>query len=460
MKPVPIMGLGMQSGFPSVTAQERVNCYLENQGDGEKSTIVAYGTPGLELFAEFSAVPARGGLSLGDYGYIVQQDGFYTIDNAGLLTLKGTIGTSTGRVSLATNGTQIFIADGTANAYYYTIATGVLAQSNSVAIQTCCFMDGYVVGNKVGTGEYYLSDLYDCSTWDPLAFATAESNPDNLVAVFPNNGLVILFGTDTSELVGNSGGEDFPFSRIGTAIEWGLAARWSVQKLGDAVCFLARNKLGQAQVALIQGSQVQAISTYDIDRIINNAVAFEGASAYSFMMNGHQFYQLSVAGYSFLYDLTTGVWSTTKGHGINRHRGEWAINLVNRTLVSDFENGRLYRLSDTAYDDAGDPLIMTLIGKHVFNNHEPFSVSELFIDMEPGVGLTSGQGVNPQIVMETSTDGGHTFGNPMWGTMGAIGAYFNRCSWWRIGYGFHFTFKLTISDPVRRAIIGAWILHD
>lgn len=457
MRQIPILGLGFQSGFPAVTAQERVNCYLEEVKDGDKYRIAAFGTPGKEQFFDLGASPIRGVFSYGDYGYVIQDNELFQVNNGGTCTSKGTIGTSSGFVSMACNGTQIFIADGTANAYYYTIATGVLAQSDSPAIETCCFMDGYIVGNEIDTGKYYISNLYNAAVWDPLDFASAESNPDNLVRVFADHGGVLLFGDFTTEIVGNNGAEDFPFSRIGYPIEWGLIAKQSVAKLGDQVAFLARNRMGEAQVVLMSGYNPREISTHDIDRILNNSTTLESATAFSYMLNGHQFYQLNAAGYSFLYDISTGAWSQVKGYLLDRDRGEMAFNLINRIIVTDYDNGKAYTVSDDVYDDNGDPLIMSITGKHLFNSADRVTVSELFVDLVNGVGATTGQGSDPQIMLKVSKDGGNTWGNEQWKSFGAIGRFLTRVSWWRLGRAYEFTFRISISDPVKRCIMGAWI---
>jgi len=73
----------------------------------------------------------------------------------------------------------------------------------------------------------------------------------------------------------------------------------------------------------------------------------------------------------------------------------------------------------------------------------------------PGVGLSVGQGDNPQIMMQVSKDGGHTYGVERWTTMGAIGAYKARANWHRLGLARDWVFKLRITDPVKTVIISA-----
>jgi len=456
MKPIPILGLGINSGFPAVTGQERINCYLEPQKDAEKTRIVAYGTAGKTTFLDLGDTPIRGGYSFGDYLYLAWEDGFYQMNNAGVATLIGTLNTSQGYVSMACNGFQIVIADGVALSKIYTIASGAFAASNSPALTTVCFMDGFFVGNQPSTGKFYSSDLYDGLVWSALQFQSAESNPDNLVAMFADHGGVIAFGDFTTEIFGLSSGGELLWSRVGYPIEWGLIAKASVAKLGDAVAFLARNRMGEAQVVLMNGYNPQRISTHDLERIINNSASLESATAFSYMQNGHQFYQLNCAGKSWLYDIASGAWSQLISNGILRDKGNYGFNLLNQVLVADYDVGKLYRMSDDVYSDDGDPLIMTITGKHVFGQGEPFDIGELFVDMETGVGATSGQGENPQIMLKTSRDD-RTYHAERWASFGKIGEYTRRAVWSRLGTAYSFTFSLTISDPVKRCIIGAWV---
>jgi hypothetical protein len=260
---------------------------------------------------------------------------------------------------------------------------------------------------------------------------------------------------------GASGAEDFPFSRVGYPLEVGLKARDSVAKLGDGVAFVSQDRLGEAQVSLMNGYTPVKISTHDIDREINATGSLSAITGFSYMIDGHQFYQINSASKSYLYDLSTGAWSIVKSYGIDRHRADDSLLFLNRVFFYDYRDARIYEMVKDYYYEEGEPHIMSITGKHVFNNGERMSVSELFIDMQTGVGATSGQGSDPQISLEVSKDSGSTWGNPVWKTFGAIGSYLTRASWFRIGRAYVFTFRVTISDPVKRVIVGAWIkAHD
>jgi hypothetical protein len=77
--------------------------------------------------------------------------------------------------------------------------------------------------------------------------------------------------------------------------------------------------------------------------------------------------------------------------------------------------------------------------------------------METGIGLTSGQGSIPQVMLQYSRDNGHTWSNERWVSAGMIGRYKAEVRWARLGRAYDFVFKIRISDPVKRCIQGAYV---
>lgn len=460
MKPINIMGLGIQSKSSNVTAQKRVNLYLEISEDGDKTNVVAYGTPGLTLYTDIGGSPNRGVYAVGDYVYVVNLGTFWQVDNAGVKTSKGTLSTTTGRVGIADNGTQIMVVDG-ANGYIYKIADGTftkITDADFPGANHVTFNDGYFIINKPSSGQFFISASYDGLLWDALDYATAESNPDNLVRAIADHGEMILLGEVSTEFWTNTGGLDFPYSRSGAAVEWGLAARWSLAKFDNSIIWLAKNRMGEVQVVRLNGYTPQRVSTFDIETIFNSYGGTSDATGFSYLLNGHPFYQInfSSAKASWLYDGASNAWSELKS-GTGRHRGEIATNYLNRTVVTDYDNGKIYNLDGDVYTDNGDEIVSELVSKHVFSNLERYIISELQVDLEAGVGLATGQGSDPQIMLQISKDGGHTWGAERWVSMGKIGKFMQRAKWNRLGQARNWTFKLKISDPVKRVLLGAYV---
>lgn len=436
-----------------------VNMYLEISQDQDKSLVSAHRTAGLTLFADYGDTPNRGMHALGDYNYVVHLGTFYQINNSGVRVSKGTLATTSGRVSMADNGLQIIIVDGTTAGYIYTIASdtfATIADADFPGGETVAFNDGYFIVNKPASGRFYISDSYNGLSWDALKFSTAESSPDNLIAIWADHGELILFGEVTTEFWVNSGALDFAYSRIGASAEWGLAARWSVTKFDNSLMWLAKNRMGEVQVVRLNGYQPTRVSTHDIERIFNGYTSISAATALSYMKDGHPFYQINFTEASWLYDGATQKWSQLKS-ATGRHRGEIAVTYLNKTIMSDFSGGKLYRLDSAAYTDNGEMIVAEITGKHVFNAAEPFSISELHLDMETGVGLATGQGSTPRVMLQISKDSGHTWGVERFGNIGAAGEYKTRARWTRLGQAREFTFRFRVSDPVKVSVNGAWI---
>ena len=458
----PLFGFDVQSKSANVTSQIRTNLYCEVRYEKDKTMMALFRTAGLASFATLGASAIRGAYVTNNLIYEVAGNTFYETNNAGVTTSRGTLNTNSGRVDMVDNGTQVIIVDGV-NGYIYTIATTTLTQIVDAdfpnGASTVAFQAGFfLVDDPANNGRFVKSASYDGTSW-PGDFATAESSPDPLIRVFVNQSTVHLLGDSTTEFWANTGALDFPYSPIqGTAIEWGLGARWSVAKLGGQVTYLATNTEGQMQVIRLAGYQPQIISSPEMDNEINNYAVNTDATAFSYKFNGHEFYQINfnTVGKSWLYDLTTSqqagvpVWSSlTSGAGGGRHLAEIGVNYLNQDIVTDYSTGTLYKLQTTTYGD-----LWKLRSKHVFKDNNMLSIGRLWVDFETGVGLSTGQGSNPQVSLRYSKDGGHTWSSEVWRTMGAVGKYLTRVFWNRLGRARDWVFEISGSDPVKVVIMN------
>jgi hypothetical protein len=277
------------------------------------------------------------------------------------------------------------------------------------------------------------------------------------VRVMADNGQIWLFGPDTTEPWSDSGALDFPFARVGAAaIEWGLAARWSLCKFMDSLIFLRKNRLGAVQVCTLSGYNAQPVSNPEMDYIFSQYDAVSDATGFAYMVSGHPFYQINfpTPGESWVYDGLTREWHKAESGG-GRHRGEIQINFLEQSFVTDYANGKLYRFEEGLMTDDGEPIAREFISRHQSTGNFSF-LSKLWIEMENGVGLISGQGSTPQLMMQYSKDGGHTWSNEVWTDIGEIGQYGTRANFLRLGRARDWVFKFRVSDPVKTVFIGAW----
>lgn len=83
--------------------------------------------------------------------------------------------------------------------------------------------------------------------------------------------------------------------------------------------------------------------------------------------------------------------------------------------------------------------------------------SQFQLDLEAGVGLTTGQGSDPQIMLRWSDDGGHTWSDEHWVSAGARGQYKHRAIWRRLGRSRDRVFEVTVSEPIAWNLLAAYL---
>jgi Neuraminidase (sialidase) len=89
------------------------------------------------------------------------------------------------------------------------------------------------------------------------------------------------------------------------------------------------------------------------------------------------------------------------------------------------------------------------------NGLEEQPTASFALDMDVGVGLESGD--DPKVSLRTSKDGGKTWSNELIRSIGKVGEYSKRVIWNRVGGGRKVVFEVTITDPVKRNIVGAYV---
>jgi hypothetical protein len=82
------------------------------------------------------------------------------------------------------------------------------------------------------------------------------------------------------------------------------------------------------------------------------------------------------------------------------------------------------------------------------------------VDIEAGVGINSGQGSAPVMQLRWSDDGGHTWSNGHDMQLGAMGKYRYRAYRTRLGISRDRVYEVSLTDPVKLAILGAELNAD
>lgn len=483
----------------NVDAQRCVNMYPEMNelGTGKNREIASLvSTPGLKLIrgaldtttnppvlsGTFLPDVANRGLYLtstgklfgvtGDMLWELTSDSVFGVD---YFQIRGFLGTTIGPVAISDNGVQVIIVDGQ-KGYIYTPATFTITEITDEDFPRAAgnnltggppvveFMDGYFIINTPNSRQFQISALYDGLSWDGLDFGLKEGQPDNLVTLINNHRELWLFGDQTTEVWWNNGDADFPFSRIqGAFIEHGIAAKDSLQKLDQSLFWVGKDKNGDAIIWRASQYQPERISTYAIEEKIKSYGDISKTTSYSYQDRGHSFYCLNFPGAdsTLCFDTTINLWhdrQSSKSSGFyGRHRAESHVFFNGRHIVGDYQNRNIYELTDDSLTDNGAPIVRLRRAPHITNEGEWVFFQKFQLDMETGVGLSSGQGDDPKAMLRFSDDGGHTWSNEQQASVGKMGSYKTRAIWRRLGRSRDRVWEVKITDPVRVTMISALI---
>lgn len=338
-----------------------------------------------------------------------------------------------------------------------------IADPNFLGSSQVSYLDGYFVFIKPNSQQFYLSDL-NAVTFNALNTGSAEGSPDYLVGQIANQQNIYFFGTQSTEVFYDAGTTPCPLSRIqGAMIQVGCAAPFSIAKLQSTIYWLGGDDSGFGIVYQMQGYQPQRISTPSIEAAIRSVGSSNvaNARAWTYQQGGHTFYCLNVPGLNstWVYDSSTSLWHERTflgSFGFERHRADCSTVAFGKNVVGDYASGNIYSLDSGNSTDNGTAIVRLRAAPHISKDMVRLFHSRFQLDMETGVGLSgTGQGTNPQAVLQWSDDGGHTWSNEKWASVGAIGATKTRVIWRRLGKSRDRVYRIMIADPVRVTLIGA-----
>ncbi len=336
------------------------------------------------------------------------------------------------------------------------------------------YLDTYGILPKPGTNIFFLTKSDDFTVIESLMYAEAETYPDDIMAVITSRQELWLIGRTTAEIWYNTGAADFPFERReGMLLNYGCIAPYTLCNISNNyLIWFANNKDGARCVVIIDGYSAVRISTEALEEEFLTYSTIEDAYAYSFEWKGHIFvyFTFPSENKTWVYDLTTKSWhdrqsiydnyvhtNKTVDDYYGMFRGSYHCNFQGSHLIGDAFSGKIYKLSDSTFTENGKYFMCERTCQHIF---EP-EYSRLFfymfeIDIEAAEGLTIGQGDAPQFMLQVSKDGGKTWGKERWISGGKKGEYLKRLRWFRIGNSTKsITFRLRITDPVFRVLLGA-----
>lgn len=465
----PILGSTYVARSVNAADARMVNLFPEIVPEAGKEPAFLQRAPGLRKLATIGNGSIRGLWEFGGFMYVVSGNQLYKVDSSYTATLLGTVSGTSGVVSMADNGTQLFIACN-GPSYIYNATTNVFQQitdGDFPGAVTVGYLDGYFVFNEPNSQRIWVTSLLNGTDVDPLDFASAEGSPDGVVGIIVSHRELWVLGTNSVEVWYNVANQGFPLERIqGAFNELGCAAPYSIAKMDNGVFWLGKDARGQGIVYRANGYTGTRISTHAVEWHIQQYGNLSDTIGYTYQQDGHSFYVLVFpsADTTWVYDVATGAWHERAGFAngaFTRHRGNCQVFFNDEVIIGDYQNGNIYAFDLDVYAD--DTNIQKWLRSWRAlptgqNNLKRSAQHSLQLDCETGVGLNLGQGSDPQVMLRWSDDGGHTWSNEHWISIGKIGEYYRRAIWRRLGMTMKIrdrVYEVSMTDPVKIAIMGA-----
>lgn len=449
-----------------------VNWYVEQvDSPAAPTSAMLLPTPGQTAYITTTDVGVRAITSeIQGRVFAVVGTGLWELFATKTATKRGTVAQDNYPATISYNGItggQLFITSG-GNGYCYVLATNVLTQVLTNESTMGGMKDGFFLSFNIINGKVLVSDLNDGMTWDPLVYFQRSIAPDPWQAMVVGNPELWFVGDQTGEAWYNTGASPQPFAPIpGAFFQYGTKAPFSVTMAGSTLVWLSHTKDGAGQVVAARGYSPQPISNYAVDTAIasyDRDSTIEDCETLVYQQDGHTFacVHFPSANSTWCVDMSTGQWHERGSWNIDESRYDvWHprvhAHAFGKHLVGERATGVISEMDVTLGLEADGSAIRRMrIGPPLWAaQRQGIVIARLDLIMDTGLGLSSGQGSDPMVMMRSTGDS-RRWSSERQCSAGPMGHYGRRVFWTRCGSSNRVWFpEITVSDPIPWRLCGA-----
>lgn len=468
--------LGIRSGKSrayTASIERLVNYYPEAQAQGSESPVALIPSAGCRLE---QVLPDNGGIrgygTMLDRRFVITSNHLFELVN-GVHIDRGAL-IARGRCVTATNGFHFVFVDGF-KGYVYDDEKGLreIIDEGFYPSTHVVYQDQRFIFSRKGTGQFFISGA-DPEDFDATEYATAESSPEDTIALINDHREIWLFSSKDIEIWYNSGAAQFPYERLrGAYVEKGLAAPYLVGKDDNTVFWVGSDFM----VYRADGYSPVRISTHAVEHDLNGA-DLEDAALITYTLEGHTFIHINIPSLkkAWVFDMASQEWheriSLDYGVPIFDH----AIDYNGGVKVGHHALPRVYDLDlDYSFDD--EALIPSMIiTPPVWASGNRMRMASIEMQMQVSEGVVKAQNnpaachndqyipklrdrmQYPAITMSYSDDSGKTWSKPDERSFGRYNDYSLRVQWNKLGSFYSRSYKFELTEPLRPHIIGIYWL--
>ena len=451
--PVNFVGQSYQTRSRSLSSQVTMNLIPEFVPTG-KTQAALTSWAGSKAFSSGLGID-RGMHVLAGTLYKVSGETLESISSLGVRVVIGTVLGSNPCI-FADDGSTMRIATGSKD---YQLTAGVfseIADPDLRAGNSVAYMNQQMINDSDG-GQFQVSDVGVPGSIASNNFATAESSPDDTIRVYTFSERLYLFGdTDSVETWWNSGSGNPPFDRVqGGAMNVGLASPYSVAESSTYVYFLGSDRV----VYRFSATQADPVSPPAISGSFQSYTVTSDARAFMVRIDGQSFFVINfpTEGKTWAFNETGNAWfqlSTNADQG--NYLGTSYAEAYGKKFIGS--GGNTLELDFDTFTDNDETIIRERITPPITSpTGGRIEMSSFTLIMETGVGLITGQGVNPKVMFQASYDGGDSWSNEDWIDIGRMGAGITKVVWDNMASAYEIMIRVRVSDPVFISFHGASI---
>lgn len=458
--PLNIIGGNHKSKSKPLSSQQTINLIpVFNDSGREKFTLFSF--PGQKLLKSETGNLDRGQHVMNNVLYRVLDNKLYKVDSLYNHTDLGAIN-GVNRCLFTDDGQNlIIVSDSTV--YVYDADAGTLTVNNNSNLSGVLSAD--VINSQIlytMPKITFIADVGQPTSISGLNGVGAESKPDDMVRDYVFNQTIFRFGQETLELWYNTGTGTPPIARIeGSMYNVGLKSKYSTASTDNALYWLGDDNI----VYRSTGGQPEKVSNTDTSTRISKLIKTDDAIGSTFVFDGRFYYMLKFPAARLTLCCSeelgqNGWFELASTNFITDYTSNSIFKAYGKNLA--FRNGDLVELRDDEYTEDSDTIIRQRTASPITNRQlglagRRVKMSKIVFDLEQGVGLSTGQGVDPKMMIEASYDGGKTFDSQDWVRLGRAGENTLQVEWYSVRSFYELTLRITISDPVPITIYGAQI---
>lgn len=464
------------------SAQRSINLYAEINDKTAPVPITYYQFPGSELFATPTDVGASRGTYRTSIGTVYKVVGptIYLLQSNGAMVFVGNIPDRASQVYMADNGLTVLLVDGSSEGWAIDMTTndfGQIIDPSFYGGDTVKFLDTFFVLNRPNTNQFYISLsmvtyalLTTGTSFDPLDIAAKAGNADPIVSILVIQKNLWLIGELTTEPWIGTGAADFYFQQVqGTFINHGCIAPYSGATTDVIGFWLMQDLQGKNIIIKTKGYDVEEISTPYLVSQFNTYETTSDAVGMVLQIEDHAFYIIvfPTANITWAMELSTGYWFqlgkwNTETGVFDRYRAQECCFAFGYNLISDYSDGKVYKLNPSIATDAGDNMKFIRAFLHMVGpEFQRVVYKNCSANIEPGTSTKPVESEDddnePEIFLSWSDDRGRTFGTPIGQSLGRQSQFNTDPQWNRLGMARDRVFQLEWNGPVITSLNGAFV---